>query len=88
MLHILNKMKLFQLLRYFASVLLKNARFYARLYIAIYLGIPLITWPLAHFSQNVSAWLIAPIVLVMSFLLVVVPSTIAAVKETWKKTVK
>ena len=77
-------MKLFQLLRYFASVLLKNARIYAGLYVPIYLGVPLIAWPVVRLSQAISPWLIAPMILGMSFLLVVVPSTIEAVKETWK----
>ena len=74
-------MKLLQLLRYFASVLLKNARFYARLYISIYLGAPLAAWPLVNISQNMCPWLIAPMILGMFFLLVVVPSTIEAVKD-------
>ena len=77
-------MKFFQLLRYFASVLPKNARFYARLYIPICLSAPLAAWPLVNISQNMSLWLIVPMILGMSFLLVVVPSTIEAIKETWK----
>ena len=53
-------------------------------------GAPLAAWPLVNISQNMSPWLIAPMILGMFFLLVVVPSTIEAVKcmhlalGTWK----